>query len=213
GGGEAEHVLRCRGALVKGVGPVLDADVGVETGMEGGGRVTRGEDVGGAGAQVGVDDHAVVDRETGRDRELDAGRRPDADDGEVGRATGPVGEADLFDVVAAVQRRDAGAEVKVDAVIGVQVPVDAADFGAEHPLEGNGAGVDHGDVAAELAGGGSDLGADPAGTDHDDVVRVVQLGGEVVGVGEAAQVVHAVEVAARHVESAGVAPVVSNSRS
>ena len=67
-----------------------------------------------------------------------------------------------------------GAEMQVDAVVGVQVAVDGADLGAEHPLQGHRARVDHGDVAAELAGGGRDLGADPAGTDHDDVGGVPQ---------------------------------------
>ena len=103
---------------------------------------------------------------------------------------------------ASVQRFDAGREMQVDAVIRVPVAVDGADLGAEHPLQGHRAGVDHGDVAAELAGGGRDLGADPAGPDHDDVGRVVQRGRQTVGVGEAAQVLHPVEVRTREAEAA-----------
>ena len=66
---------RGRRALVQRVGPVLDADRAAEERVVRVRDVAGGEDVGVARAQVLVDDDAVVDREPGRLGELDRAAR------------------------------------------------------------------------------------------------------------------------------------------
>ncbi len=81
-------------------------------------------------------------------------------------------------------------------MVGVDVAVDGADFAAEHALERDRHRVEDGDVEAALASGSGDLGADPAGADHDDPPAAVQPLAQRVGVLDAAQVEHAVELSA-----------------
>ena len=66
GGGSAEHGLGGDGRLVQRVGPVLDAELPAQQRVVGVGDVTGGEDVRVGGAQVLVDQDAVVDVEPGR---------------------------------------------------------------------------------------------------------------------------------------------------
>ena len=63
----AEHVLGRNRALIECRGPVLEADLGVEDGVEGVGHVAGGPDPRCTRGQVLVDDDAVVD---GRGRQL-----------------------------------------------------------------------------------------------------------------------------------------------
>jgi hypothetical protein len=83
-------------------------------------------------------------------------------------------------------------EVQVDAVLGVQLPIEPSQLGAQHPLERCGAGSDHGDRSAELARGGRHFRTDPATPDDGDTGRASQAGTQIVGISEAAEVVHAV---------------------
>ena len=77
---------------------------------------------------------------------------------------------DRLDPAVAAEAGDPGAEGEPDAVVGVQVAVDASDLGAEHPGQRGGVRADQGDVPAELAQGGGGLAADPAGPHHHNVL-------------------------------------------
>ena len=120
----------------------------------------------------------------------------DADDHEVALELASVAGADALDRRVALEGLDAGPEQHLHAVVGVDVAVDGAHLGAQHALERDGERVDDRDLEAALAGRGGDLGADPAGPDHDDRAAAVQPLAQRVGVRDAAQVEHAVEVAA-----------------
>ncbi len=123
----------------------------------------------------------------------DPRRDADADDDHVGVDRAPVVQPDALDPPVALERRDAGAEAQVDAVVGVQVAVDRADLDAEHPLERHGQRIDEGDLDAELAGRGRDLGADPSRADDHDAAGVREALAQRLRVGERAQRDHAVE--------------------
>src|SRR5699024_7451621 len=57
-------------ALIEGVGPVFDSNVFLVVGMPGRGYVAGRVDAGGAGAEVLVDDHAAIHRQTGSFRQV-----------------------------------------------------------------------------------------------------------------------------------------------
>ena len=101
---------------------------------------------------------------------------------------------DRLDPAVAAEGGDPGAEGEPDAVVGVQVAVDASDLGAEHPSQRDGVRADQGDVPAELAQGGGGLAADPAGPHHHNVLGPSRGGGEHVAVLAGAQVVDAGQV-------------------
>ena len=82
-------------------------------------------------------------------------------------------------------------------MVGVDVAVDGADLGAEHPLERDRGRLDDRDLEAALTRRGGDLGADPARADHDHRAAAVEPLAQGVGVLDAAQVQDAVEVARR----------------
>ena len=113
----------------------------------------------------------------------------------------------------ALERLDAGAQQHPHAVVGVDVAVDGAHLGAEHALQRDRGRLDDGHLETALAGRGGDLGADPARADDDDRAAAVQPLAQGVGVLDAAQVEHAVELGARNREPARLGPVVSSSRS
>lgn len=100
------------------------------------------------------------------------------------------------------------AEVEADAVLAVQLGEEVAQLGAEHAVQRCRLGFDDGHLRAVLAGRGRHLQADPAGARDDEVAVVAAQGGEdpleALGVGEAAQMVHAREVGARDVQAAGL---------
>ena len=120
---------------------------------------------------------------------------------------------DPLDRRGALERGDAGLEQQPHALVGVDVPVDGADLGAEHALERDRHGIHDGDVEPALPGGGRDLGADPAGADHDDRAAAVEPCAQRVGILDAAEVEHAVERRAGEERRRGSAPVASSSRS
>ena len=132
------------------------------------------------------------------------GSHADADDDEVALELAPVAGADALDRLVALEGLDAGSHQHLHAVVGVDVAVDGADLGAQHALERDRGRIDDGDLEAALTGRGGDLGADPAGPDHDDRAAAVQPFAQDVGVLDAAQVEHAVELAARE-STAGAA--------
>ena len=68
----------------------------------------------------------------------------------------------------ALERLDAGPQQQPHAVIGVDVAVDRADLGPEHPFQRHRGGSTTVTSQTALARRGRDLGADPAGADHDD---------------------------------------------
>src|SRR5919107_6171265 len=106
------------------------------------------EDPRDAGLQAPVDENAVVDGEPRRRREVRAGRRTDAHDhaGAVDRMPRP--GADALDRAFALERRDAVAEDHVDAAVEMDVAVDRSNLRPEHPLQGDLARLDDGDLDA-----------------------------------------------------------------
>ena len=139
-----------------------------ETGVPSGGHVAGGEDPGNAGLEVLVDLDAVADADSRRLGEFHPGDGADADDDEVSLDDPPVGRTHPLGGVVADDRFDAGAQVQVDAVVGVELAEHGAHLGAHHAGQRGGAGVDHGHLGAHLPGRGGHFGADPAGPDHDD---------------------------------------------
>ena len=160
------------------------------------GDVAGGEDAGGARLQPIVDEDAVVDGEPRRGGEHGAGRGADADHDGVAVDRSPVLRADPLHAVGALERRDGRAEQHLDPVVDVDVAVDRAHLGPEHPLERDRVRRDHGHLDAPLAGGSGDLAADPAGADDHQPAAGVQAGPQCVAVVERAQVVDAIELAA-----------------
>lgn len=68
-------------------------------------------------------------------------------------------------MLVALKRRNAVAEQHPDAVLGVQVAIDRADLGTEHPLKRHRHRLDDRHLKAFLARGRRELGTDPAGPD------------------------------------------------
>ena len=93
-----QQVARRRHALLGGVGPVLDPDVGTGPLVEPPGHVAGHHDVVG-GVQGGVGDHTVGDLETGARQPRRGGDDPDTDDDHVGVDDPAVVELDTADVL------------------------------------------------------------------------------------------------------------------
>ncbi len=191
-------------ALIEGVGPVLDAQMVAIVGVPGGGDVARGVHAGCAGAQLLVDDDAVVDLQAGCDGQLDAGGDPDAYDDEIGGVDVAVTQNDLLDSVGAEQLGDAGAQPQLHAVVGVQATEHLADLVAQDAVQRCRGGVDKDDVGAHLSGRGGDLRADPTGTDHRHATGGADGLTEPARIADRAEVVDAGEVRSGHVEMAGL---------
>ena len=155
--------------LVQRARPVLDAQPAAVERVCDVGDVAGGEDAGNARLQVLVDEDAVVDREPGRLGELDARGDADADDDEVAVDRAPVVQLDALDARFPGEGLQAGAGEQLDAVVAVDLGVEAADLAAEDVLERDLGAFDDRDLASDLARGGGDLGADPAGSDDDQV--------------------------------------------
>ena len=180
-------------ALVEGVGPVLDTQVAAEVGVPGGGDITGGEHVGGARAQLFVDDDAVVDIEAGGGGELDPRHDTDTDDDEIGGLHVAVAQHHLFHGGAAAQLGDARLHPQAHAVVGVQLAEHGADLVAEDALEGHRERVDEDDLGAQLSRRGTDLRPDPTGADHRHAAGGTDRLTQPVGVVDRAEVVDAVE--------------------
>ena len=134
--------------------------------------------------------------------ELDARGDADANDDEVAVDRAPVVELDALDARVPDEATQAGAGEQLDAVVAVDLRVQAADLAAEDVLERDLGAFDDRDVAADLPRRGGDLGPDPAGSDDDQVRAARQPRAQCVGVGEIAQRQHAVEVGAGDIETA-----------
>ena len=130
--------------------------------------VARGVHVRGAGAQVVVDDDAVVDVDPGGLGEAGAREHADADHRGVAGDLGAVLEADpyaLAGVLAAVDRAVHDGDAAVGEGLGEAGGEGAREHLLLHVLEVE----DEGDGDVVLHEGGGDLRADVAATDHDDV--------------------------------------------
>ncbi len=114
---------------------MLDADA-AEGGVVVGGDVAGGVDVWVAGAQVGVDDDAVVDDQTGVGSKLDGGFGADADKDQVGPDLLAVRKPSDRAVRCVFDRFDGGVEAEVDAVVAVEVCEDWCDFRTEDARQG-----------------------------------------------------------------------------
>ena len=78
-----EHVARGGRPLVKGIGPVLDADPPPVKRVVGIGDIAGGEHAGRAGSQVLVDEDPIIHGDSGLRGEFDPRLHPDPDDHEV----------------------------------------------------------------------------------------------------------------------------------
>jgi hypothetical protein len=108
-----------------------------KTGVPGVGDVAGGEHARHAGLEPLVDVDPVPDREAGLGGEPRARLHAHADDDEVAVELAPVGGADPLDRRAALERLDAGPHQHPNAVVCVEVAVDAAHLGAQDTLQGN----------------------------------------------------------------------------
>ena len=164
----AQHVARRGLALVQGVGPVLHPNSPVVSGVPGRGDVARGKDIGSAGPQELVDDDAVLNAQPGGTRQLVSRGRAHPDDHEVALDHQAVIGPHALCGAGAHDLGHLGGQVKVDAVLPVQVTVDASDLHSEDPFQRHGLRRHDRHLRAQLARGGGNLGADPAGADDDD---------------------------------------------
>ena len=148
-----------------------------------GADIARGEDVRVLGAELRVDDDAVVDGEAGRRGEL--GPRDDADRDQHGIAgdLAAVVEADAGDTVRAEDRDHLAAEPDIDAgrgVAGAHPLLDRGGHGAGHQPR---AGLDHRHLGAEAHRVRRDLEADEAAADDDEPLALAEPGAERLGIG------------------------------
>ena len=157
----AEHRLSGRRPLVEGGRPMLEADAGAVAGMERIGHVPCCEDPRDARSKVLVDDDAVVDAESRGPGELNPRRHPQTNDDDRGGEHGTVREPNRLHCARSEQSFYANVEVEVDAVFGIQVPVDRSHLEAEDALERIRGELDYGDRGPELAGRGRYLRSDP----------------------------------------------------
>ena len=158
--------------------------------------VPGGEDAGHAGLEVLVHLNAVPDLDGRRLGEFRPGDDADTDHDEVGLDDLSAGGADALGCAGADDRFGGGAEVELDAVVGVEPAEHGTHLRAHHLGQGNGAGVDHGHLDAHLSGRGGDFGADPTGSDHDHPAGLADGRGEAVGVADVTEVVDAGKVGA-----------------
>ena len=172
-----------------------------ETGVPGGGHVAGGEDPRDAGLEVLVDLDAVADPDPAASASSVRGTTPMPTTTRSASMIASVGGAHALGGSLPTTRFDAGAQVQVDAVAGVELAEHVAHLGAHHLGQGHGAGLDHGHLGAHLPGRGGHLGADPAGADHDDPAGLADGRREAVGVADVAQVVDAGQVGAGHRQS------------
>jgi hypothetical protein len=132
----AEHRLGGDDALTSGIGPVLDTNVPPQARVIRVGDVAGSEDVRIGGAQVLVNDDAVVDLEVGRGGEFGARDDAHANDDHVGIDPRPVAEHDTGRLpVPAGQFGRRGSVAQVHTMAVVQVGKDGRDLGAEHMLQ------------------------------------------------------------------------------
>jgi putative membrane protein len=198
----AEHrPRRVRAGVERGL-PMLDADRPPVVEGRDAGDVAGRPDVRAAGAQRAVHgdpaaEVAAAQADSGVDREADVRGRADRDEDGVGVDALAVLGLDAGGLaVLAEDAGDLGAAAQVHAVVGVELGEDQAHLGAEDAFERLRAVPEDRDVAAELAGGGGDLHADPAVADDGGLLGGAEGGGEEVGLLDGAEQVHALEVRA-----------------
>ena len=79
-------------------------------------------------------------------------------------------------------------------MIGVDVPVEGAELGPEHALEGQVGRLDHGDFRPQLTSRRRHLAPDPAATDDHDPVGLANGGLQTIGIGHGTQIQDALEI-------------------
>nr|WP_228091480.1 PH domain-containing protein [Glycomyces sp. TRM65418] len=205
-----EHRLRRVRARVERGLPVLHPDRASVVDGRNARDVPRGPDVLAARAQRPVHGDAAAEVvgaevETGLDREADVRGRADGDEHGVGGDVPAVPGLHARDpAVIADDPHDPAAAAQVHAVLGVELGEDEAHLGAEDPFERLRAVTEEGDLAAEQAGRGGDLHADPAVPDDRDLPRAVQRRSEQIGLLDGAQQMHALEIGAGDGERARI---------
>ena len=160
------------------------------------------EDAGHARLEVLVDEDAVVDGQPCRLGKLDPRGDADADDDQVAVDRAPVVELDALDARLAAERPQRGAGEQLDAVVAVDVGVQAADVATQNLLERDLGALDERDVASDLPRGGGHLRADPAGPDDRQAPRRPEPLPERVRVGEVTQREHALQAGAGDLHAA-----------
>ena len=151
-----------------------------------------------------VGDDAVVDVDAGALGETGVRGDADADDDRVGRQPcRPTSSRRRSPTSSPSMRSTPSPKRNSTPCAAVQVGEPAADLLPHDPEQRRGLRLDDGDAAARVAGGRGHLEADPAGTDDDDAGAVAKARLERLGLLHLAEVEHAVEVGARHVERAG----------
>ena len=121
-----------------------------------------------------IDQDAVVDCDAGLGGEPGARLHTDAHHDEVALQFAPVAGADALDRLVALEALDPRSHQHFGAVTGVNIAVDGADLGPEHPLERDCDRIEDGDLEASLTSRGRDLGADPARADHHQRAAAVE---------------------------------------
>jgi hypothetical protein len=155
--------------------------------------VARGEHARRAGLQPIVDDDPVIDGQPALGREASARRHADPDHDHVAVDDAAVARADALHGGRALERLDPGAEQHPDAVVQMDVAIHRADLATEHAFQRDVVGIDHRDVHAALPSRRRDLGTDPTRTDDDHRAALAQPRSKRIGVGNGAQIEHALE--------------------
>ena len=168
-GGFGQQVGGDRRPLLGRVRPVLDAQLLVEVGVGPAGDVAGGVDARHRGAQRGVADDAVAERQRAALEPAGDRRHADADDDHVGRDDGAVAERHA--VGAHVGDGDVAAQV--DPLFDVDPGGGHAELGAEAAHERGRQAFEHRHRTPERARRRRDLETDEAGADDDDAGRPV----------------------------------------
>ena len=166
------------------------------------GAVADGVDVRVAGAGVLVHDDAVAAAQPGVRGQLHVRRDADADHGQVGRDALAVGARHGLQSVFAEERGGAGAAADRHAVACVQRGVEGGKPRRRHALEDALFHFQNGGFEALAHRNCRHFQADVAAADDGDAPPGLEVLADGIHVGDAAQVVDAGQVAARHVESA-----------
>src|SRR5580693_5547980 len=147
------------------------------------GDVADGVDVRVAGTQGGVDQHAVVQVETGRFGQGQVGGHADPGDDRVRRDRGAVAEPGAGGAaVAGGDGVDADVQPEVHTVGPVQVREHLRELGSEHAEQRQLGCFQQSHRGAGPAGGRGDLQPDPSAADDDQALAVTEAGADGVRV-------------------------------
>jgi hypothetical protein len=157
-------------------------------------------DVGVAGAEVIVDDHPIVDRQSGSLGQSGAGDDSNPDHYQVGGKSGPVVEENL----AISDLGDATAKAQVDPVLTMEVGDETSQCLPHHVGQGDLFGRNHRHLDLPLTERGGHLEADEPRSDHHRSVHAVEGGDDGAAVLESAEVVDVSQLTAGNRETAGL---------